>query len=91
LDQYRRAAYGMVESSVVSDTEIFLTEVITENPSRVQLCFFRGLINYKVKADYALAREDFQHFLQQKSSEQYPRLRELATKYLAESKSHLGV
>jgi tetratricopeptide (TPR) repeat protein len=91
LEQYRRAFYGNVGTNVVGDTEVFITEIMRENPALHQLLFFRGLINYKAKPDYALAKSDFEHFLATRGAEKLPRLTELANKYLSEIKLHIGV
>lgn len=89
LDQYRRATYKQAESNVINDTEIFLSEEIVKHPEKIQLHFFRGLINHKCKPDYHLANEDFRYFLNQDASRHFPRLRVLSSKYLSEIRDHI--
>lgn len=91
LDQYRRAFYGTTPLNVVLDTEMFISDVLEREPLKIQFYFFRGLLNYKAKPDYKLAKEDFEIFLESDASNEFPKLVELAKKFIAESKSHLGI
>lgn len=84
LDHYRRASYKKPEGRILNDIEIFLTEEISkQNENETPLVFFRGLLNYKAKEDYALARKDFESFLKKKGARNYSRLQDLAQKYLS--------
>jgi tetratricopeptide (TPR) repeat protein len=90
LEQYRKAAYKVAATGVINDIEIFVTEEIERNPQLTQLIFFRGLINYKSKPDYKLAREDFVAFLGSDGIKKYPRLKVLAEKFLGEIDVYVG-
>lgn len=90
LEMYRKANYTEVPGRILNELEIFISEEIENNPRLVQLVFFRGLINYKVKTDYLLAREDFISFLGNPESSNFPRLSELAEKYLSEITDSVG-
>lgn len=81
LEQYRKIPYKIFPSNVCNDSEIFITEVILEKPELIQLIFFRGLLNYKYKQDYLLAKADFIEFLSNKDAKKFPQLVELAKKY----------
>lgn len=81
LEQYKQLPYKVFPSNVCNDSEIFMTEVISEKPELVQLNFFRGLLNYKYKQDYLLAKEDFIEFLSREESKKFSQLIELAKKY----------
>ena len=89
--QYRRAFYGTASPNVITDTEVFISEVINKYPEKVQLLFFRGLINYKVKKDYVLAAQDFEEFVRAEGSLAYPNQVSVAKKYLFLINSDLGV
>ncbi len=84
LNQYQKTFYSASQPNVVNDVDIFISRVISENPTLMQLYFFRGLVNYKAKPDYELAKEDFEAFLEGGGELQYPKLAELSKKYLAE-------
>lgn len=73
-----------------NDVDIFISEEIKKNPQLTQLIFFRGLINYKGKPDYVLAHKDFVSFLGSDGASKYPRLKELAEKYLSEIRQYIG-
>ncbi|MFH0829426.1 MAG: hypothetical protein V1907_04640 [Candidatus Kerfeldbacteria bacterium] len=90
LEHYRKTFYLETSANVVNDIDIFITEVLQERPEKIQLYFFRGEINYKAKPDYTLAKQDFETFLQNSQSSQYPQLVTLAKKYLSEIELHLG-
>lgn len=91
LEQYRKAFYKEVASNIINDTEVFISEVIKDKPELIQLYFFRGLINYKAKFDYRLAKEDFEYFLNKEESKKYTILVSLANKYLLNIKKYLGI
>ncbi|MEK7567948.1 MAG: tetratricopeptide repeat protein [Patescibacteria group bacterium] len=84
LEFYRKASYGIIDPGVINDLEIFISEEISKNPQLIQLIFFRGLINYKAKPDYVLAKKDFETFVNNIDSKKYPDIVGLAKKYLSE-------
>jgi len=90
LESYKKTFHKSASSNVCIDSEIFISEAIKERPKKIQLNFFRGLLNYKIKQDYLLAKEDFKYFLDQQGSSKFPRLVELANKYLSEINRNLG-
>jgi hypothetical protein len=89
LEQYQKTFHSHVPDNVLNDTEIFISEVVDAHPERVQLIFFRGIVNYKGKGDLALAEQDFSTFLAKDSSNAYPKLEELAENYL--TKIRMGI
>ncbi|MDP2641604.1 MAG: hypothetical protein Q8P39_03725, partial [Candidatus Yanofskybacteria bacterium] len=84
LEMYRQANYGTLEGGTLNDIEMFITDEIEKNPSLIQLIFFRGLINHKVKKDSVLAKKDFEDFLRISTEQYFKNLRQLAMKYLEE-------
>lgn len=90
LNHYQKTLYKEVSGNVICDTEVFITEAIETSPDKIQLYFFRGLINHKHKGDYDLAKKDFEFFLQNSNKTKYPGLYELAKKYLSEIKTNTG-
>lgn len=91
LEHYRKTFYKETGPNVVNDVDVFISEIIKNRPDLIQLYFFRGLINYKAKPDYQLAKEDFEYFLNQKESTRFPQLIKLSEKYLLDIKRHIGV
>lgn len=90
LQNYQKTFYKPQTSNII-DIEIFLSEVLNKEPSKIQLNFFRGLINYKMKQDYKLAKEDFDFLVNHKDSVNFTELTTLANKYLGEINSHIGI
>jgi tetratricopeptide (TPR) repeat protein len=88
-EQYRRAFYGKTSPNVVNDAEIFIGEVINEYPEKIQLLYFRGLINYHAKGDVILAEQDFKLFLEKTNKDQFPDLQKYSRKYLADIQAHI--
>lgn len=90
LEEYRKAFYQDVIPSLVTDTEVFISEVIEQHSEKVHLRFFRGLINYKAKADYRLAADDFRFYLNAEDGARHNTLVELSEKYLFEIRANVG-
>lgn len=82
LEQYKEANAGISTPNVLNDTEVFISEEIDKKPQLVQLLFFRGLLNYKGKGDYVLAKIDFESFLASNKANKDTKLVELAKKFL---------
>lgn len=91
LENYKKTFYKPTASNVCLDSEIFISDVINENPKMTQLYFFRGLLNYKIKRDYTLAYNDFQYFINHNGSPISPELSILANKYIFEIENNLGI
>ncbi len=90
LEAYKKAFHGTLPIGTLNDIDIFLSEEIESRPDLIQLRFFRGLINYKGKADYILAKEDFIRFLELDVNKTNPKLIELSNKLLSKIDSSVG-
>lgn len=90
LEQYQKIPYLDTKSKYILDIEFFMSETLENDPTKEQLYFFRGLINYRKKLDNKLAKNDFESFLASKTAEKYSQLRTLAEKYLSNIGSNLG-
>jgi len=90
LENYKKTFHKIAYGNACLDSEIFISDVIKKEPSKIQLYFFRGVLNYKIKKDYELAREDFENFVKEKGFEKFPELRELTERYLSEIQLNLG-
>lgn len=82
LSNYKKTFYTPTYGNIYNDTEIFISEVIKKEPDKIQLHFFRGIINHKLKNDNKLAKEDFLYFIKNKKKNEFQRLGNLAIKYL---------
>ena len=83
LAQYKKAFHGEIDQRVINDLEIFMSEEINAGRGDIRvLTFFRGILNYRLREDYKLAKEDFELFLQISSLEEHSDLNALAKKYL---------
>lgn len=61
---YRRAFDAPLQNSnTPMDCEIFIQNILEEEPNRYWLYFCLGLINFREKRDLQLAREHFSSFL----------------------------
>ncbi|MDD4412527.1 MAG: hypothetical protein PHR00_02685 [Patescibacteria group bacterium] len=83
LYNYKKTFYKSTFSNIYNDTEIFISDVLEKEPKKTQLYFFRGFINFKLKNDVKLAKEDFLFFLQKKKKGEFVKLEKLAQKYLS--------
>jgi hypothetical protein len=90
-EYYKSAFRGVTSTNVVNDTELFISDVLAESPERKQLLFYRGLINFKGKQDFELAKEDFESFLGHSDTRDFPELHRLATMYLGKCESEIAV
>lgn len=82
LSNYKKTFYKSTYANVYNDTEIFISDVIEREPDKIQLYFFRGIINLKLKNDSKLAQEDFLYFINNKRKGEFRRLEKLSLKYL---------
>ena len=90
LEQYQKTFNKVAEENVINDTELFISDILEKYPQKIQLRFFRGLINLKAKSDYKLALDDFKYFLDNDKSENYPKLVKLANKYIQNIRLNIG-
>ena len=90
LEEYRRATYGIAPTGAINDIDLFYSEIIKDGDAPGRLYFFRGLVNYKAKPDYDLARSDFEYFLKCSDAGSNPELVVLAKKYLDEISESIG-
>jgi hypothetical protein len=59
---YKRAFHGHFDPIIAFDVESFILEVLEKEPSRVQLRYCLGMINYLYKQDLVSALKDFKIF-----------------------------
>ena len=86
LENYKKTFYRNIDGNVYLDTEVFMSDFIEKEPDKIQLYFFRGLLNYKIKEDYELAKNDFEIFKEKGGYNKFSDLKELNEKYLSEIK-----
>jgi tetratricopeptide (TPR) repeat protein len=80
-----RAAFKLEgPAGMYLEVEEFLDWMVHEEPSKVQLHYCLGLINYHLKGDRERAREDFNRFLDSTSEKQFPEQTAKAREYLVE-------
>lgn len=60
---YKRACVGLVANAAPLEVELFIHDVLTQEPSKIQLWYCLGMINYFSKGDLQLAKEDFEKFV----------------------------
>lgn len=70
--------------SALAEIEIFISKEIQKNYTKIELLFSRGYINYKIKGDYQLAKDDFNEFINHEYSHKYPEIKRLLKVYLIE-------
>ena len=82
---YKRAFMGNVKESIPLDVETFIRDVLDQEPSKIQLWYCLGMINYFSKGDPQLAKEDFERFVDEANKiGQFNRSIEFAQKYISE-------
>jgi len=59
---YKRAFSGTVKDNIPLEVETFIKDVLDQEPSKIQLWYCLGMINFFSKGDLRLAKEDFQRF-----------------------------
>lgn len=79
-DKASRHEFG--GTNVINDAEVFLTKVIEISPEKNELLFCRGYINFKLKGDYALAKKDFDVFIENSGVNTDQEVVRLTTLYL---------
>ncbi|HEX6976763.1 MAG TPA: hypothetical protein VF185_00185 [Patescibacteria group bacterium] len=85
LRHYNRAFKRRIPSKALIDAESFMEETLNDDPTKVQIKFAMGLINYRGKEDYTLALEDFKNFVKtSKNNNRYPELLRLSKIYIQE-------
>lgn len=82
---YQRAFYGNVADSIPVEVEIFVKDVLDQEPSKIQLWYCLGMINYFSKGDFILAKKDFKKFIEEaRKTNQFHKSTEFAQKYVTE-------
>lgn len=85
LRYYFKALKREVPSKSLIDIESFISDTLDDYPTKLQLYFSRGLINYKGKEDLKLALEDFKKFNSMaKNNPKYVELIRLSAIYVKE-------
>jgi len=90
LECYKRAFRSQSSDNVCNDTEIFVGEAIECYPDRIELIFFRGLINLKARCDLRLALVDFERFLAKPNVSDHPVTEKLAKNYCVEIRREMN-
>jgi tetratricopeptide (TPR) repeat protein len=91
MEQYKKAAYGDFQPCTAVDIDEFIGDILRRHPTKIQLHFFRGVVNLKRRSDYVLAKQDFERFLASEDSSRFKPLVDLAEKYLSNIKTNLGL
>jgi len=60
---YKKALKTSTPSPTILEVELFITDVLEQEPDKTYLHYPLGLINYRVKEDYTLAIEYFEKFV----------------------------
>lgn len=84
--QYDKACIGYVDGNVISDCELFISDILKEEPNSKGLYFLRGYLNFKIKKDFILAKNDFEEFLRRYSSPDNCEIIKLVKIYLEQCK-----
>lgn len=61
--EYEIAFSKSVEKTVIIQCDEFISGILVEEPDKIQLHFFLGLLNLKMKGDLVRAEAEFNHFL----------------------------
>jgi tetratricopeptide (TPR) repeat protein len=83
LGCYKKATALPLEPPVLGEVEDFICWTLDEEPSRYQLHFCLGYINWKAKGDEVRALEDFRTFLSLGDGEEYARERALVRAWIS--------
>lgn len=88
---YNQASLWPIEPVSLAQIEDFICWTLEQEPKKYHLYFCLGLFNWKAKGDFAQARMDFERFLAEGQTRDYPKERQLATEWIerlqAESQS----
>jgi tetratricopeptide (TPR) repeat protein len=80
---YEIAFYHMTDKTAYLQTEIFINEILEEEPEKYQLYYALGLIYFKKMEDRVLAKESFETFITKDSNNnKYTEHTKWAKKYL---------
>jgi len=79
---YKKAFRAEVAPDVIFQTEEFIYDVLEMEPEKYQLWYCVGMINYKVKEDQALAKEELEKFLNCGDDELFPEQKRKVKEYL---------
>lgn len=81
---YRSGALAGLPPDVPAQLEEFMTWVMHEDPSKVQIHYCLGLLNRDVKGDADRAKEEFQDFLRLAPPAKFEREKELVAQWIDE-------
>jgi hypothetical protein len=84
-DAFKRCRDGRLPLQI----EDFIVRTLNQEPEKVQLHYFLGLINFLYKRDMESAMKDFQTFLDQTTSAQFAEQRKRALEYIGTIKGSL--
>jgi len=91
-----RAAYAVAARTFTLDpsdylqSEVFLQEVLDQEPDKVQLLFGMGIINLLVKGDIEAAQRDFARFRAADTAVRYTQFHDWAAKQLDQNPGRIG-
>jgi hypothetical protein len=83
IRHYRNGATCSMQEAATADVEEFMEWILKEEPKQYQFHYCLGFFNWKVRCDLALAKEDFNRFLQVGAKNQFQTERALAQKWIA--------
>ncbi|MFA5167318.1 MAG: hypothetical protein WC530_02165 [Candidatus Omnitrophota bacterium] len=82
---YRRAFLGNVSNAAPLEVETFIQDVLEQEPSKIQLWYCLGMINYFSKGDLQLAKQDFEKFIEEaRKANSFLKSIDYAATYIAE-------
>jgi hypothetical protein len=88
---YRHAFEGpILEKSVPIQCEEFIQSVLAQEPDRVQLHFYCGMINFHAKEDFIAAKRDFDLFLTVRKPDAFSRQAKLARELIVKCEFNIS-
>jgi hypothetical protein len=82
-ENYKIAFTHNASDNAYMDSELFMYQVLEDEPYKYQLLYCIGLINYKMKQDTKLAKENFEQFVKKSiEKNEYHSQREYSLKYI---------
>ena len=88
---YRHAFEGpILEKSVPIQCEEFIQSVLAQEPDRVQLHFYCGMINFHAKEDFIAAKRDFDLFLTARKPDAFSRQAKLARELIGKCEFNIS-
>jgi len=86
---YDKIVKGYSHSRIVCDCEMFINDILEIEPDRCGLYFLRGYLNFKIKLDFILAKNDFENFLLKDKCEGNKEIMRLVNIYLDQINQNL--